>query len=284
MRLMLGAAVLLVASAASAQDVKETCPQTSERAQRMLDERRLLEARAAFLSCAQDSCPAAVKRDCRAELDAMKKSLPSIVIRVIDKNHSDVAHGAVTLDGTKIGELDGRVLEVDPGTHKVHVELPDGRVFDRQVILVVGEQSRPVTFDMSASVEGAPDVKLEHKSEASGWTAVRAIGFIGIIVGAVGLVASGIFFGFEAANVSTAGTSNANNCDLQPNPPQCLNALVVAKTDGDIALGAGIGGLVFLGAGIVLFIVGGHKSAASSWNITPIVGPKLAGASFGVSF
>lgn len=288
MRLKLGIAVLLFASAAAGQDVKETCPQASERAQRLLDDRRMLEARAAFLSCAEDSCPGAVKRDCRAQLDELKKTLPSIVIRVVDSNHSDVANGQVTLDGTKIGSLDGRVLEVDPGTHRVHVDLPDGRAFDRQVIVAAGEQSRAVTFDTSApaSSAGVPDVKLEHKTDAStgGWSAVKVIGLTGIIVGSVGLVFGGLFLGADISNISTAGTSDPNQCPLQPNPDTCTRALDAAKLDFPVAVALGVGGLVFLGAGVAMFIVGGNKRAASAWHVAPMVGPKLAGASFGVSF
>jgi hypothetical protein len=283
MRFAVGFAALLVSSAAAAQDVKETCPQASERAQRMLDERRMLEARAAFLSCAQDSCPAAVRRDCRAQLDEIKKTLPSIVIHVTEKS-SDIAHGAVTLDGAKIGELDGRVLEVDPGTHKVHVELPDGRAFDRQVIVASGEQSRAVTFDVNAPASPVMESGPSHVASSGGWTAVRAIGFTGIIVGSVGVVLGGIFLGVTFSNISAAGTNNPNECVGRPNQQQCIDALDTAKTDQNIAIAAGVSGLVILGAGIVMFALGGNKPPASSWNVAPMVGPHLAGASFGVSF
>jgi hypothetical protein len=283
-------AALLVASAASAQDVKETCPQASERAQRMLDERRMLEARAAFLSCAQDSCPAAVRRDCRAQLDEMKKTLPSIVIHVLDQSHSDIAHGAVTLDGTKIGELDGRTLEVDPGTHKIHVELPDGRVYDRQVIVAAGEQSRSIMFDSNAASLGAgvPNLPFEHKEQpqaSGGWSTVKTLGLVSMIVGGVGLVVGGFFLAIDVSNVGTAGTSNPNECPLQPNPDTCTKALNAAKNlDEPLMFAAGISGLVFLGAGIAMFVVGGNKHPATSWNVAPMVGPKVGGLSFGVSF
>jgi hypothetical protein len=288
-----GLAALLVAGAASAQtsvDVKETCPQASERAQRLLDDRRMLEARTAFLSCAQDSCPAAVRRDCRAQLDELKKTLPSIVIHVQGSDHSDIAHGVVTLDGTKIGELDGRVLEVDPGTHKVHVELPDGRLFDRQVIVAAGEQSRAVTFDANAPSlgEGVPDVKFEHKPEvpSGGWSTVKILGLSGMIVGGVGLVFGGLFLAVDISNVSTAGTSNPNDCP-SPNDPTstCVKALSAVKNlDVPLMLTGFTVGTVFLATGIVMFVLGGSKHASSSWNVAPMVGPHVAGASFGVSF
>src|SRR5207237_8179081 len=99
-----------------------------------------------------------------------------------------------------------------------------------------------------------------------------------------GRVVSGLFFSLSVSNVSTAGTSNLGECPLQPNPTQCNSALTAAKLDIQLAVGAGIPGAIFLAGGIVLFIVGGNKPATSAWNITPIVGPKLAGLSFNASF
>jgi len=291
MRAKLAALVMLVASAAGAQNAKETCIQASERGQRLLDERRMLEARNAFLSCAQDSCPAAVKRDCEKQLEELKKNLPSVVVRVKDKDGSDVAHGAVSLDGTKIGDLDGRDLEVDPGTHKLHIELPDGRTFDRQIILAAGEHARAVTFDANAPAsslgEGVPDVQFDRKHAASnggGWTAVRTIGFTGIVVGGVGLVIGGIFLGLQISNEATAGTSSENQCPIKPDPVKCTNALNAAKADQVISLASFIAGTAVLATGVVLFIVGKNKPAASAWHVAPMVGPKLGGLSFGASF
>jgi len=292
MRFGAGAIVFCVASAAAAQNTKETCPQASERAQRLLDDRRMLEARNAFIACAQESCPAAVKRDCEKQLEELKKNVPSIVIRVKDKSGSDVAHGAVSLDGTKIGELDGRDLEVDPGTHKLHVELPDGRAFDRQVIIAAGEHARAVTFDMNAPAslgDGVPDVQFDHSkhetaSSGGGWSAVRTVGFVGIVAGSIGLVVGGIFLGVQISNETTAGTSDLSQCPVKPDPVKCTNAVNAARADQTISLAAFIAGTVVLATGVVLFIVGKNKPAATAWHVAPMVGPKLGGLSLGVSF
>ena len=303
MRSKAGVALLLVASAAAAQNAKETCPEASERAQRLVDQGRLLEARAAFLSCAQESCPAFVKRDCQKQLEDLKANLPSIIVHVKDKSGSDVAHGAVSLDGTKIGELDGRVLELDPGTHKLRVELPDGRVFDRQIILAAGEHNRAVTFGEPEPPPPVVQVKVENE-RSGGWTPVRTIGFVGILAGSVSLVAGVVAQSLAIIDQSNASTlQNQANSDSSgscitlspgnpsPNDPassKCNNAVSYhqqALTSQTLAIVLGGVGLVALVGGIVMFAVGGNKPATStSWKITPIVGPKLAGVSLGVAF
>jgi hypothetical protein len=290
----LAAALVLATSAAHAQDVKDNCADASERGQKLVDARRLLEARNAFISCAQESCPAAVRSDCQAQLDAVKKNIPTIVVRAKDKSGSDVAQGAISLDGTKVGVLDGQDIQLDPGTHDVQIDLPDGRSFHRQVILAAGERSRQIVFDERAPAATAP---VAEKAPAKRWTVVRSIGFVSTIVGGVAVTGGLIteLVAVSAENNATTLRSRSANCPtLSPQPPDgpynydasCQDAISYhsqALTDQTLAFALLIGGGVALVGGIVLFVVGGNKPA-SSVALTPLVGPGFGGVGLGGTF
>jgi hypothetical protein len=280
-------ALFLVAAPALAEDVKSECIDASEKAQKLVDQRRLLEARNGFLSCAKDACPEAVRRDCQTQYDAVKKNIPSMIVRVTGKDGSDVAQGAVSLDGVQIGVLDGKELEANPGTHEIAVALPDGSTFHRQVILAPGEHARVVAFDARQPVAAAP-VATPEKPQTH-WSVVRSFGLVSMIAGGVGLVAGGIFLAFDLLNQSTAGVSDPAQCPDQSPTSTCIRALDAARTDQTIFEAASITGGVLLIGGIVMFVVGGNvtkapEKPAAKVRFTPWFGPEGAGLGLAGTF
>ncbi len=296
-------AIGLCARESSAQNVKQTCADASERGQKLVDDRKLLQARNAFLSCAQESCPGPVRRDCQSQVDELKKTIPSMIIRVKEKDGSDAAQGSVSLDGTKIGVLDGQLLEADPGTHKVHVELPDGRVYDRQVILAAGEHGREVTFDASASATApAAPVVVEKPVVGTQWSTVKTLGLVTIIVGGsaivIGVATQLLAFVFQG-DATTQQNKDPSGCvTLSPPAPPAAN-----PNDGSticnsavsyhqqalamqtVTIGLFVGGGAALIGGIVMFAVGGNRPArAARLRVTPLVSPTFAGLGLGGSF
>jgi hypothetical protein len=294
------AALALATSAAHAQNVKETCVDSSERGQKLVDDRKLLLARNAFLSCAQDSCPGPVRRDCQAQLDDLKKNIPTVVIRAKLKDGSD-ATGWVFLDGTKIGTLDGQRLELDPGTHRIHVETQDGRVYDRQVIVAAGERDRAVLFDANAAppTQAPPPSDVAVKTH---WSTVKTIGFAGIWIGSAaivgGVVSQLLAFVFQS-NATTQQGKDPGCVTLSPPPPPaadpndglatCNSAVSYhqqAVTAQGVAIGLGLGGLATLVTGIVMYAVGGNvpDDKTARVQLTPLVSPTFAGLGLGGSF
>ncbi|HEY1958840.1 MAG TPA: hypothetical protein VGH28_24675 [Polyangiaceae bacterium] len=197
-----------------------------------------------------------------------------------------MAQGEVSLDNVKIGVLDGQDLEVDPGAHPLRIVLPDGRKFDRTIVGAPGERGRPITFDAGAPSTSSAAVSPPAHAPQRAWTTTRWIGLTALIVGGVGLVVGGVFFAIDTSNVATAGTSNPNECQFRPNPTQCNDALsAAANLDVPVMLGAGIAGAALLATGIVLYIVGGTKTAsASALHVTPAIGPHFAGLTLGANF
>lgn len=64
--------MLLITSSAAATPSKEQCVEDAARGQLSRDEGKLIDAREAFISCAQDACPAAGQGVCaRIALDAL---------------------------------------------------------------------------------------------------------------------------------------------------------------------------------------------------------------------
>lgn len=280
----------LVATSARAAGTKEACIDASERAQKLVDQGRLREARTGFLACAQASCPEAVRSDCQAQFAELKKKIPSVIVRARDASGSDVAGGTVSLDGTSLGVLDGKTIDLDPGTHELALTLPDGRSFHRQIVVAAGEPTRDIAFDASAraSLETPPPTA----PRATQWSAVRTAGMVTTIVGGVGLGASVVFFvltqTFQSNAVALQGRS-ASCPMLSPQPPdmpgnydancqQAISDHAQALTAQDLSLALLIGGGAVLATGLVLFIVGGNKPApASALRVTPMVGPTFAG-------
>lgn len=290
------AVLLLAAPGALAQNAKESCADASERGQKLVDARKLLEARNAFIYCAQESCPAAVRRDCQTQLDDVKKNIPSVVVRVKEKDGSDVAQGEVSLDGVKIGVLDGQDVELDPGTHAIGIALPDGRTFNRTIIIAPGEHGRAVTFDAGGVASAPPVVEPERPVARGGWSVVRTIGFIGMVVGGLAIVGGAVtqiiaLVEQNNANTLLARASQGGTCDFgetaPTGDPTCDSALedhASALAAQSLAIGLLVGGAVVTVAGVVMFVVGGNKPAPSALHVTPTVGPHFAGLSLSGSF
>lgn len=292
LRVALALATMCVTPTAFAQNTND-CIDASERGQKLIDDRRLLSARNAFLSCAADSCPAPVRRDCQSHLEELKKSIPSVVVRVKDKDGSDIARGAVSLDGAKVGVLDGQTVALDPGTHAIHVELPNGRVFDRQVILAAGDGATSVTFDTVAT---ATQTTMASEAPKTHWSTVKTVGFIGIWVGAASIVT-----GLLTQVIALTQQSNATTLQARSSFCPTLDANAFTAQDTDCAnaqsyhsqaLGMqtttfvlwGAGAAV-LAAGIIMFVAGGNvANKTASVHVTPLVGPSLAGIGLSGSF
>ena len=140
--LVVGALLLLPRAALAAEPTVPECLSASERAQLDRDEGRYVRARAAFLVCASQVCPAPVQRDCAKALLELEPSMPSMVFVVRDASGADRSDVVVRMDGTVLASrLDGKPLPVDPGEHLFDFDF-DGRRIERRAIVAVGERNR----------------------------------------------------------------------------------------------------------------------------------------------
>lgn len=103
----------------------------------------LRKARASFAACGQTSCPSIVQHDCVAWAAELVTQQPSIVIAVVRNDGTDVLGASVSIDGAPV-TVDGRTLDVDPGVHRMRVEVPGEPPLEQRFAVREGERSRRV--------------------------------------------------------------------------------------------------------------------------------------------
>ena len=142
-------AAALVAGDAFGADA-ETCARSYEAAQNLRQESKPVAARRELLVCAQDACPAFVRRDCSQWLSDIEAEIPSVAIRVHGTDGCDRGDAEVTIDGKPAEKAaDGRALELEPGSHSIRASV--GSASSEQVVVVSpGERRRIVVFDVGS--------------------------------------------------------------------------------------------------------------------------------------
>lgn len=234
-------AVVSASPVARADTSRAACVEAYERAQHLKKEDKLKEAREALVTCAQDACPAATRADCTPWLAEVERSLPTIVVTVNDAAGKDVLGAKIAIDGAPYNGVEGAAIPVDPGPHKVRVEV-NGITTEESVVARVGEKLRRVVLTIKAPAAApAPAPAVVAKPEAppadtNGRSYVLPITFTA--VGVVGLA--------TAFGVGVAAKSESN--DLRATcSPRCsddqIGAVETKLLVSDIALGVGVASL-----------------------------------------
>ena len=187
----------------------------------------------------------------------------------------------------------GTALPVDHGEHTIEASAPGRQAFTKKVTLQDGA-TETVAIPILAEI-GKPDVvpvapvpgQPPASEPAPAATSPFPLRTVGLVTGAVGLVAIGIgsYFGLQA--ISKNSDSNTKGCTGDV----CTGAGTTARKD---AVSAGntstvlfvVGGLLTAG-GIILFIAGGSSSTADTKPaaaLAPAVGPGAAGATLSGRF
>jgi hypothetical protein len=150
-------AVCIVPSPARADDAMRACISASEEGQRLRDDRKMLEARAALLRCTDARCPGMIRKDCTGWLAEVNERLPLVVLAAHNRAGQDLAQVRVSMDGTLLAErLDGRALEVDPGTHTFRFEMGGAEAVEQTAIIGEGERHRVIRVEMGTAVVPPP--------------------------------------------------------------------------------------------------------------------------------
>jgi hypothetical protein len=251
-RIALAACLLVFAADARAQD-KSDCIVAAERGQSLRDEGKLIEAKQSFASCAQPTCPNIVQTDCTRWMEKAAADIPTLLPRARDPNNVDLLDAKFYVDGKLLAEsLDGRKVQVNPGTHTIRFEAP-GMVANEQRVVVVEGERRDLLVYLRPPTTGArtdpgttttpppppPDAPPSHTPWA-GWA-----------LGGVAIVGFATFATFAAI-----GTGDAN--DLRSG---CSGTATCSQSDVDDVktkyLVADIGlvvGLVALAGAAVIFL------------------------------
>jgi hypothetical protein len=243
-RLLLGLCVLvLIAEPEAYADERSDCFDAASQGQILQDQHRLTEARSRFRVCAQQQCPSGMQADCAGWLDAVEKTVPTVVLSAKDGAQQDVFDATVMLDRQPFAsKLDGQAIAVDPGPHTFRFERADGTVATEQVILREGEKAR------SIAVVLAPTPPVGNAMRTVGWV----LGGIGVAAVAAG------------AALAAVGQGDRSGCDGSGGCPD--SPTLDRYNSGTTLLNVGYG--LLIGGGVVT-LVGGLLWLASPTGAKP---------------
>ncbi len=250
------------ASSSPSPEQKRACISSHHAGQIARKHGELLAALERFGSCAQPDCPAPIRRECAQWLFDVERELPTIVVRVTDAEGVATDAARVWVDGNLVFDrVDGRALSLNPGTHRVRVQLDSGKEVTSQLLVHEGEKLRTleVTFPAEAPSDGAiaatvapPDptqtrsgLPEDERREVSSGVPTSTL-----VLGATGAAALGAALYFGLVGLGHQRDYDACLADCQSEHA----AMMSNYTAADIALAVGVvslgvGGAIWWGQG-----------------------------------
>ena len=251
---------------------RDRCLAASMAGQTLMLKDQLHAARDKLRVCAKPVCPRLVRRDCVDFLGKIETNMPTIVLGARDGRGKDLVDVRVTLDGAPlVDHLDGKPVEIDPGTHALHFETEGAPPVDQTLLVREGEKDRLVTVTLGPPPPPPPTETVVRTTGPSVWT---------WIVGGVGLATLGATV--VSGSVSLAQYQSLHDgCALThscaPGDVSTVNTLY------DVAYAtAAIGGALVV-AGIVMFFTTRHTHLETVVK-QAIFAPTLGGGSFAIRF
>lgn len=222
------------------------------------DAGRLLSAQTQFTSCTSEVCPAMIRRECVALGESVAAMTPSVVLVAQDADGRAIEGSHATIDGQRtLSSLDGRPLDLDPGTHRFELMLLDGRSQTVMATLRSGEKYRRIVGSFSALPTPQPSPPPPVADRGGRHPLAYVFGG----VGAVALGAWGIF-ALDGRNKQDELERCAPHCR-----PSEVEAMRKSYAIADVLLGVS---LVSLGTGTYFFFKQTdeptpHGSASTLW-------------------
>lgn len=204
-----------VGVAAGSKDDKKACIASSEKAQQLRADGKLIASRQELLVCARDVCPGVIRKDCAKWLGELEDALPSIVLGAKDGKGHDLEDVRVSIDGTQVtSSLDGKAVPIDPGPHVLLFQHAGSTDVEDKIVVREGEKNRFVTVTIHVPGDDAPDVPAGGAASPAE-PAPRTVPTATWILGGVGVAALGsfAFFGLKGkSDESSLRSSCAPAC------------------------------------------------------------------------
>jgi hypothetical protein len=252
----------------------DACFTAAERAQPLVKQKRLREARAELEVCARDVCPRIARTDCRDWLVDVAREQPSIVIAAHEVNEGqntrDVSGARAIIDGAiVVDRVDPKPIPIDPGVHRLRLEKPGLGPIEQNIEIHEGEKGRVVTFTWRTSWVGRSPPRARDS-----WRPTPASVYVMSVLGILGL---GVGASLEATGLAK------RDGELAQCSPHCSPTLVDQVRNitraGDLSVG--VGTLFVLGAGILYLarptVVPSHADDEVGLIGGPIPGGWMAG-------
>jgi len=249
---------------------RDKCLAASMEAQTLKLKGALHDARDKFQMCVKETCPRLVRKDCVEFLEKIAAAMPTIVIGAHDKRGKDVVDVRVSLDGAPIAtHLDGKPIELDPGSHTLHFEMDGAPPVDQPLLVREGEKDRLVT--VAIGPEPPPVVVAPPPRTTGPSVATWVLGGIGL----ASLAATAITGSISLAQWSSLHDGCAVTHSCAAGDVSTVNTLYdVAYTT------AAVGGALVV-AGIVTFFVTRHTESVT---VAPVVSPTGGGGTLTLRF
>jgi hypothetical protein len=250
------------------------CVDAYSKAQTLRNDKKLVEARAALLTCAQPSCKDFIVRDCTEWLDQVRQSLPTVVAVASDPAGNALIDVKVTVDGAPFQDkIDGRSVPLNPGVHAFKFEAADGTKAEKQIIVAEGEHEKKiaVTLGNAAGPAVAAAAGAKPGAPAAGTTGATSTGaegaalneqkspwkLVGLATAGVGV--AGLAVGSVFGIVAMSKKNSASNC----------NAKAVCTTTDSFQAMKDAGSAASLST--VFFVAGGVLAAGgiAIWALAP---------------
>jgi len=219
--------VLAQSPVARAADTN-VCVSSYEQTQSLRKAGKLQDARQRALECARDVCPAILSKDCQRWASEIDASIPTVIFDVRGTSGEPLTQVTVFVDDQKlVDHLDGKAVEVEPGTHKFRFA-PNGdtKGAPNEVSAVIREGEKYQKIAASFEDKTAPKSGLSRPVP----TAVYVFGGVGV----VGL-AAGTFFALRGNSKKSDLDACKPNCD-----PNDVNTMSHNYAIADIAWGVGV--------------------------------------------
>ena len=221
-------------------DTADACFSAAERAQPLLRQKKLREARALLESCARDVCPRVARSDCREWLAEATDAQPSIVIATHEIRGRAPARDvgdarAIIDDALVVDRIDTTPIVIDPGRHRLRLERPGADPVVQDVEVREGEKGRVV--DVYWHVADTVDPS-------------RPIPPSVYLTGTVGVFALGVGTYFEVSGLTQRHDLDSS---CKPTATCTVSQVNAARTQlrvGDAVIG---GGILFLATSAVLY-------------------------------
>jgi hypothetical protein len=219
---------------------RETCARSYETAQRKRIEGKLVEARKDLVECAQDQCPAVLRKDCAVWLSEVESQMPTMAIRAIGVDGCDHPEAEIAVDGQAIAHgADGLAFTVDPGPHVIRATI-GGVSMEEHTVVTANERRRAVTIMFGKSTtcthQAAPSAPPPPAPRPTEQKSVPTSVFV---LGGIGVVAAGVATVFSVSGWSQKSTlDECKGACAQDDVDAMRRTFVVADLTTVLAIGA----------------------------------------------
>lgn len=207
----------------------------------------------------------------------LKPRIPFLRIMVPDR-WTAIDGFIVVRSGTIVPVADyGKAVQVDPGPYEINASSPTTGVWKKAVVIQERQTVDVTIGDDAASTRENATVSSSGAADKPGPGARKGLGFVGIGLGAAGLIAGSVLGGLAIAKNDA---SNEGHCDADSYCDATGFTLrQEAKHYANVSTGLFIVGGAFLGAGVILVAtVPGKTPQAHATNTTQLLlGPGMIG-------